>query len=80
MTDRASLDKVMNAVIEMMAGVSEAIVDPVIEATQGYRTKMEVAGFSPTMAEQLAASYHVELLRLLFSQMAAQQHIHTVTP
>jgi len=36
------------------------------EAAKGYRTHLEAEGFSPTMAETMAAQYHAFLLQRLF--------------
>ncbi len=39
---------------------------PVIEAAAGYRNRLEVAGFSPSMAEWMAVDYHRHLLGRAF--------------
>jgi membrane protein implicated in regulation of membrane protease activity len=45
-----------------LAQVAE-LMEPVTEAAVGYRRKLEAHGYSPTVAEQLAAQYHLMLLQ-----------------
>lgn len=40
-----------------------------IEASAGYREKLEAAGYSPTVAEQLAAQYHSALMSITFKNI-----------
>lgn len=67
MTDREKIQAIATAVTAAAANISEAIMDPAIDAATGYRMKLEGAGFSPAIAEQMAAQYHVEFIKVLFS-------------
>jgi len=41
-------------------------VTPLLEAVAGYRRQAEGHGFSPSVAEEMASSFHEHLLGFLF--------------
>ena len=41
------------------------LIEPVVEATKGYSHRLELAGYSPAIAERMAAAYHEGLLRMV---------------
>jgi hypothetical protein len=45
--------------------------DTFTDAVTGFRTKLEAAGYSPTMAEQLAGELHRQLIIHAFETMKA---------
>jgi len=47
-----------------VAAIGE-LMEPVIEATAGYREHLGRAGYSPAIAERMAAAYHEGLLRMV---------------
>lgn len=71
MTDKDTIQKVAQAIATATLNLSEAIVQPIMEATQGYRTQCQEAGFSPAAAEIMATAYHAELIKVMFMQLAA---------
>lgn len=44
---------------------SEQLED-LVANTAGYRERLERAGFSPTMAEMMAAAYHNHVMDMIF--------------
>lgn len=46
-----------NQVAQVVAGMREAFA-PMDEAALGYRAQLEKAGWSPTVAEQMAAQFY----------------------
>lgn len=67
--NRDAIQQLTQQVTEALANINEAITTPAIEATMGYRQSLEQAGFSPTIAEQMAVHYHTELIKVLFSSI-----------
>ena len=67
---RETVEKTASMVAEYMANINEAIAQPAMEASAGYRRGLEESGFSPTIAEHMAAQYHVELLKAMFAVLA----------
>lgn len=53
-----------------MADTLEAAA-PIAEASTGYRAQLEAAGYSPTIAEHIAAQFHMMMLTRLFKPGAA---------
>jgi hypothetical protein len=53
-----------NAMASVMATIFE-MVGPVIEATEGYRTKLESLGYPDSIARKMAGDYHAALLRMV---------------
>jgi hypothetical protein len=39
---------------------------PITELCVGFRANLEAAGYSPTMAEQVAGALHVSLIQKIF--------------
>jgi hypothetical protein len=48
--------------------ILNATLDAVVEATSGYKAKLVAAGFSPTIAEQMAVDYHRHFLAMVMAQ------------
>jgi hypothetical protein len=46
--------------------IAEA-VGPLVDVVAGYRAKLELAGYSPTMAEAMSAQLHGQLLAQMFT-------------
>ena len=44
------------------------LLDPLVDMVAGYRAKLELAGYSPTMAEAMSAQLHGTMLARMFSQ------------
>lgn len=44
-----------------------------LEASVGYRSQCEAAGFSPTMAEMMATEFHRQAMSWLFDQVRGQR-------
>lgn len=61
-------DEMANGVAEFMATLLSALT-PMTEAMTGYRNQLEAGGYSPTMAEHIAAHVHTELVSACFRQM-----------
>lgn len=53
-------------VAESMAAIMDDLA-AIREAVAGYRTNLEADGWSPTMAEALAARLHVSLIDKIFA-------------
>lgn len=64
MADRSGPDALAN----MMAAVLDNLA-PIVEAAVGYRTQLESAGYSPTMAEQLAAQFHFGMVYMVLAEI-----------
>lgn len=57
----------MSGADDVAAAVAElgAVLEPVLEAVQGYKQKAVAAGFSAATAEQMAVHYHRHLFAVL---------------
>lgn len=40
-------------------------LEPILEAVEGYRVRLEAAGYGDALARRMAADYHAALLRML---------------
>lgn len=58
------MDNLTESMTQMMESLS-IIVDAVV----GHRAKLEAAGFSPTIAEQMAANLHMQIVVRIFGAM-----------
>lgn len=58
---RAGLPPAEQPLAFHLAAANEQL-QAVIEAVAGHRASLEAAGFSPTMAEQMAAQYYATLI------------------
>ena len=59
MTKAMEQTESLMAVQEMMGQISDAV--------QGYRAKLEEAGFSPTASEVMAIDFHKGLINMIFT-------------
>lgn len=62
--DGPSFDPMRAALMGFMEGMT-AFTDAVV----GYRAQLEAAGYSPTMAEQIAAEMHRQLIITAFTTL-----------
>lgn len=53
--------------LEVLASLGENL-QPLIEFCAGYRQKLLVAGWSPLIAEQMAAVLHGEMVKLIIGR------------
>ena len=51
--------------VDALIGLVDSL-EPMTLACTGYRAKLEAAGYSPTMAEMIAAEVHLALIRKMF--------------
>lgn len=46
--------------------INEQVVEPLLEAVDGYRARCTAHGYSPTVAEEMAATFHMHMVEKLF--------------
>ena len=56
----------VSAITSSFLDIAEA-VGPLVDVVAGYRQKLELAGYSPTMAEAMSAQLHGQLLAQMFT-------------
>lgn len=60
-------DKTDNSIAGAMLDLLESMT-PMLDSVVGYRSKCEAAGFSETVAEQMALQFHAYLISALVGQ------------